>query len=174
MKIVSKFTRTNTPTVAVRQGTAHMADTVLGDITNSKIEAASNKVGTEPAFTKDQRVWYTCSSGEELKARVTAWDKSTLALDLNIRDEADPSKVRARIDEECSEDDEYDHIDEEDEEDDDDNDDEDEEEAEGNEEEQEEDMEDADDDDGDAEETDNLVSDEALKEYFKAVGESTE
>ena len=80
----------------------------------------------DPLFAVDQRVWYQSSSGEELKARVVTFFGTT--VDLNIRDEADASRIRPRGDDEASEPDEYDHLDDDDDDDDDDDEEEEEEE----------------------------------------------
>ena len=64
-------------------------------------------------FAVGDRVWYKSSDGTEMKARVT---KVGDELDLNVRDDADLTRVRLRGDEEASDDDEYDHLEEEEEE----------------------------------------------------------
>ena len=85
-----------------------------------------------PAFSEGDTVWYKSSDGDEVKARVKRAGSDE--LDLNIREDADPARVRARDPEgEASDDDEYDHLsdsEEEEEEDDEEGDDEDEEEEE--------------------------------------------
>lgn len=70
-------------------------------------------------YSVGQTVWYTSSSGEELKARVMA-SESGGTVDLNIREEADLQRVRPRDGEvEQSDEDEYDHLEDDDDDDDD-------------------------------------------------------
>ena len=83
-----------------------------------------------PAFSEGDTVWYKSSDGDEVKARVKRAGSDE--LDLNVREDADPARVRPRDPEgEASDDDEYDHLSESEEE-------EEEEDEEGDEEEEEE------------------------------------
>jgi hypothetical protein len=67
------------------------------------------------SFEVGDTVWYTSSDGEELKGRVRRVEGDE--IDLNIREEADLDRVRARdAEDEASDDDEYDHLSDDDEE----------------------------------------------------------
>jgi hypothetical protein len=120
-------------------------------------DAGQGKVAGPQAtdYTVGQRVWYMSKThNEEVKGRVTRVESGI--VDLNVRDEADLCQVRPRDDADASDDDEYDYL-------------------EGTDEESQEEDEAGDDDTEDEEEEDvaegdeELVTQEAMDEYFAAI-----
>ena len=82
-------------------------ENVSANVASPAAEGAVKAV--PPPFFPGQKVWYRCSTGEELMARVKSVEGAE--LNLNIRDDADVGSVRPRDDTEedaMSDEDQYD------------------------------------------------------------------